>query len=469
MPYLFITSLGSETNGLLSSIGQLFVYLGLLEAGVGTATLQALFKPVAADDKDGISAILAATNRYYIKTGIYYTVAIVLLALAYPFFVDSALSAFTIRAVILMQGAGQIVCYFTQAKYTLLLQAEGKNYLLSYLMIAGALFRNAGKIAAIALGYGVISVQFIHFTALCANAFIIVTYIHRNYPWIDLSIKPNYEAIEQKNSVLVQSIVWIIFNHTDVLVLTLFTRDLTLVSVYSVYLLVFETIQNVTNEVRASYHYKLGHYSQQSKEELSAFFSRYSLIISAFMCFCFGATYYLSAPFVRLYTARATDANYMVPWLPELFFSYKVLYGIRALFRQPIEASGHFKSTERITITEAVINLVVSIVLVFYFNIYGVLIGTIVALIYSTVAYIRYVSRNIMTGWYRKILVLFLPDIVLVIGTMVVCQFYPIIANNFLQLITKMILPTTALAAFFGLVVMIQINIERRLKTKPQR
>ena len=54
LPKLFIVSFGSEVNGLLSSVTQAFVYVNLLEAGVGTATLQALYGPIARKDQHGI-------------------------------------------------------------------------------------------------------------------------------------------------------------------------------------------------------------------------------------------------------------------------------------------------------------------------------------------------------------------------------------------------------------------------------
>ena len=42
LPRLVLINLGSESNGLLNSVNQIFAYFALLEAGVGTATLQAL-------------------------------------------------------------------------------------------------------------------------------------------------------------------------------------------------------------------------------------------------------------------------------------------------------------------------------------------------------------------------------------------------------------------------------------------
>ncbi len=72
IPRLFLTSFGSEMNGFLNSISQIFSYFALLESGVGVASLQALYGPVGRDDKKQVSEILAATSKYYDKTGIFY-------------------------------------------------------------------------------------------------------------------------------------------------------------------------------------------------------------------------------------------------------------------------------------------------------------------------------------------------------------------------------------------------------------
>ena len=41
IPRLVLVNLGSESNGLLSSVGNALIYMSLLEEGVGTATIQA--------------------------------------------------------------------------------------------------------------------------------------------------------------------------------------------------------------------------------------------------------------------------------------------------------------------------------------------------------------------------------------------------------------------------------------------
>lgn len=67
VPKLLIEHLGSESNGLMQTINQIFSYFTLIEAGIGTATIQSLYQPITNDDKNEINSILSATNNYYKK------------------------------------------------------------------------------------------------------------------------------------------------------------------------------------------------------------------------------------------------------------------------------------------------------------------------------------------------------------------------------------------------------------------
>ena len=129
IPKLVIVSYGSEVNGLLSSVRQVFVYIALLEAGIGTASLQALYRPVATGNREQTSAIMSATDHYYKKTGTLYGIAVVIFAIVYPLFVSTEIDPLIVVAVILLQGASGVINYFFQGKYTILLRVDGKSYI----------------------------------------------------------------------------------------------------------------------------------------------------------------------------------------------------------------------------------------------------------------------------------------------------------------------------------------------------
>ena len=93
LPRLYLENFGSEVNGVLSTIKQIFTYMCLLEAGVGLATTQALYKPVAENDYKNASEILSATNTYYLKTGIIYSAIVLLFAVIYSFFIPMSIDS----------------------------------------------------------------------------------------------------------------------------------------------------------------------------------------------------------------------------------------------------------------------------------------------------------------------------------------------------------------------------------------
>ena len=59
-------------------------------------------------------------------------------------------------------------------------------------------------------------------------------------------------------------------------------------------------------------------------------------------------------------------------------------------------AAGHYKQTQWSAIIEAVINVVVSVVLVFNLGLIGVAIGTFVAMTYRTIYLVCYLKKNIL-------------------------------------------------------------------------
>ena len=66
------------------------------------------------------------------------------------------------------------------------------------------------------------------------------------------------------------------------------------------------------------------------------------------------------------------------------------------LAEHPVKFAGAFKQTQWRSIIESVINLMVSLIMVQYIGIYGVLVGTIATLLYRTNDVIIYANWNIL-------------------------------------------------------------------------
>ena len=65
IPRLFLLQYGSDTNGLLTTLSQIFSYIALLEAGISQATLVQLYKPLKNKDTEQISEVMSISRSYY--------------------------------------------------------------------------------------------------------------------------------------------------------------------------------------------------------------------------------------------------------------------------------------------------------------------------------------------------------------------------------------------------------------------
>lgn len=409
IPRLYLTTYGSEVNGLLNSIGQVFTYLTLLEAGVGTATLTSLYKPVAENDKTSISEIMAATHKFYRKTGTIYFVAILALSLLYPLIVKCELPLWEIALIIILNGLPGVVSYFFQGKYNILLQAEGKSYIITNLTTIVTFCINISKVILMLIGFDVIAIQISYFVFSIAKTVYIMIYIKKYYKWLNLEAKPNFEAISQKDSVLVMELCDMVFRHTDIIILTLFC-DLKVVSVYVIYNSLLSTISTFMDAFSQGFSFALGQKFNTNRKLYIKLHDVYETYRMTLVFSLNAIAYIFIIPFIKLYTLGVTDIEYIDKYLPVLFISSFLLTNGRANSASVINYAKHFKQTRWRCVLEATINITVSIILVNLIGIYGVLIGTIAALLYRANDMIIYANKKILnrTPWitYKRWLIL---------------------------------------------------------------
>ncbi|NLP21320.1 MAG: sugar isomerase [Erysipelotrichaceae bacterium] len=395
IPRLIIINYGSEMNGLLSSVIQIYACLALLEAGVGTATLQALYKPLASNDKKEINAILSATSNYYNKIGKLYLIIVVLFSIIYPILFAKNIDFIQAFLIILFTGLSSVINFFFHGKYVLLLRSDGKSYILSALNTTINILSSITKVILISNNYSVVEVQ-ISFFIINLLQLIYITYIiKKDYSWIDLKEKPNYKAISQKNSVLVHEITAIIFNNTDMVLITVFL-GLEAVSIYAVYNYFFRAVYQMIMVFSSSTDFALGRIFNIDKKKFIEFYEVVENYILMISFLAYTILFVFIMPLIKIYTKDFTDVNYINYNLPLYFITMELLTLIRKPPNTVISSAGHFKETRMKSVIESTINIVLSIILINVMGIEGVLVGTIVALFYRTNDIIIYANTKIM-------------------------------------------------------------------------
>ena len=447
IPRLVLINLGSESNGLLSSIGNVLTYMSLLEAGVGTATLQALYKPCATNDHDSANSIMAATDYFYRRTGTIYLSTVLAITVVYTFAVKAELPRHVVFVVVLLSGLTGVISYFFQGKFKIFLSAEGKSYVNTNIVTAVHIAASIAKALLLYTGFGVVAVQISGFIFNLIQMLFYIIYMKRHYPWLNVKVKPDFDAISQRNAVLVHQVSGLIFSNTDVLLLTAFV-GLKEVSVYSMYAMIFGMVKALAVVLYESYTYALGQSYNTNKSRFLRMFDAYEVLtmMITFSLYCICRI--MMNPFLTLYTAGVNDIRYVDTYLPWLFAVFYLLHNGRTSSGTVINIAQQFEETKWRSILESIINVTVSIICVNKFGIYGVLMGTIVALLYRTNDMIIFASHILERScwvtykrWFLNIAVFFSLSFAI--------DRFSIPAGNYIQLLLSAIVVSVVVIAAF--------------------
>ena len=396
IPRLFILNYGSEVNGLQSSIAYIYTYIALLESGIGTATIQALFGALGRSNKAEVNSILAATNLQYKRVAKAYFACMLAFAVVYPLTVSTTIDPLIISGVIVLSGISSLISFWTYGKFVLLLQSDGCSYIVSSVGLVHYILNNIIKITLIMLGASFIYVYVgSAFVSLVTFGFYRI-YQRKKYSWVDYLVEPKMETISQSKNVLVHQVASIVCNSTDVLVLTYFVRNLKLVSIYNVYIMIFDAVKSLILNVFSSVNFIMGQTYHKDIVLYRKYHHIYEVMDIAVSFTMYSIAYIMMTPFLEVYTKGISDISYIDKYLPLLFAMTKLLTSAREPASQLINYAGHFKKTQNRAIIETIINVIVSIVASYFLGIYGVLLGTIVALGYRTIDMYLYTSRRFL-------------------------------------------------------------------------
>ena len=136
--------------------------------------------------------------------------------------------------------------------------------------------------------------------------------------------------------------------------------------------------------------------------------------------------------------------------LPLLFAIINLMSGVRAVAARLITVSGHAEKTQYRSILETGINLLASIILVNWIGIYGVLLGTIIALLYRMNDIIIYANKVILerNPWheYKRLLL----NGAIFAAIIVIEPKLRLSASNYVELFVLAALVSAAVAMIYG-------------------
>ena len=394
IPKLILSTFGSNVNGLVSSLTQFLSYISLVEGGISGVIMATLYKPLVEKDSKKLSSILKTTRNFYKKISIIFIAYTLILATVYPLIFDTGFNYIYVFSLTLILSIALMVQYMFSLTLRSLLNADKKIYIVSI---------TQSIILLLGIALAIITVKIypnIHILKLLTGILFIlqpITYKHfaNKYYKIDKNAKEDKSLLKSRWDGFAINVAAFIHNGTDVTILTIFT-NLATVSVYSVYALVSTGLKTIINALVSSLNPTIGHaYARKDWKELNQKMDLYEYIVFILVSFTFSLATLLIVPFVMIYTNGINDADYYQPIFAILILISEALYLVKFPHLNLAYSANKFKEISPSGFIEAGINIVLSLILVPFFGLIGVAIGTIIAMTYRMVYHVWFTTKLI--------------------------------------------------------------------------
>lgn len=444
IPRILMSIYGSEINGFIVSVTQFISYFVLVEAGISGASIYALYKPLADNNITVINGIISAAKKFYQTSGYIFLTLVCLLAVLYPLFAKTLqLSFWQISLVVFALGTKGVLDFFTLSKYRVLLTASQKSYIIASAQIVYLLLNILIVWWLAKLGYSIVVVQVAVVFSVFARSWILYYYTKKHFPYVDYKSKPDKESIKERWNVLYLQLLGSAQSALPIILATIFT-SLVEVSVFSVYNLVINGIRGILDIFVSGLAASFGDVIARKQikilqESTQQFEQAYYILITII----YSTALLLILPFIKLYTANITDADYILPWFGLICVVDSLFYNLKTPQGMLVISAGMYRQTRWQSTTQALIAALGGLLGAYFWGLYGIMGGLILSNIYRDIDLLFFIPKHLTKLSYlrtlrHQIIVLFTFAL-----TTCIWYFYPITVNGIFDWIFKACLITT--------------------------
>ncbi len=400
IPRIIIPTYGSSINGVVASITQFISYMTLLEAGVGSVFRASLYKPLYNGDMQRVSGIINEQKRFYRKLGFIFIVYTAVLCFIYPLIIDTGLDRKYTTTLILILSIGTFIEYFISLPYQSLIVADQMIRLVNISSSIVIICNIIATVILAKLSASIIVIKTVTAVIAILKPVVYVTYTKRHYK-LDGNAEPEHSTLSQRWNGMVHHFAYYVHRNTDILLLSVFVGT-TSVSIYGVYLAIVSGIEKVINSIAASLNASIGNVlASGDKKTIDKAVDCFELVQVMIATILYTITAIMLMPFIKLYTAKMTDANYMQAAFGYILIIAEAFYCFRCVYSSISTNGNKFKETQMGAILESALNLGVSLVLILTLSdesskLIAIAIGTFVGMLARLIYEIRFLSKGLI-------------------------------------------------------------------------
>lgn len=406
---IFIYTLGMKYLGISGLFSNVLSVLSLAELGLGTVLQYSMYKPMAEHDEEKLLALLTLYKKAYRIIAFVIAAAGLLLIPFLPRLIKGDYPENEILIYYLLYLFNTVASYFVVYKQSLL-TADQKMYVASIYQAVIDVFKSVLQVILLFVFHNFLLYLLTDISATILRNILLVIKINRMYPF--LRRKENYQLAAEEKKPIIRN-VFAMFHHqvgsrvltsTDNIVVSS-SLGLLIEGIYDNHVLVVNTASTFLNYFYNVLTSEVGNIvATESREKVyrsycCIYFASFWLY--SFCCVCFAV---LLEPLMVLWVG---GENALGGWVPILLAVQFFIIGIR---KTPLifkEVMGLMWQDRLKPLVEAGINLVISLYLVHRIGVQGVIIGTIVSMISTSLWVEPYVLfkngfKRPMTDFWKK-------------------------------------------------------------------
>ncbi|MBE5956002.1 MAG: hypothetical protein E7253_06075 [Lachnospiraceae bacterium] len=370
---LFVQVLGQEVQGMYQLFTQIMFYIAIVDGGLSSAVLHALYRPNTDENKAEMDAILSGAKRIFSFLGIIvYGIAFVV-SFFVPYFIkDCPFDHKYVIITFLLFATSSVISYFF-VPYQCLLEVKEHRYIYNSVYQIGQVMQSILEITMLLAGVDFFVILMMHSVIKLAVYSTVAIIAKKKFPEYNFRNKEkNYNFKHQVKHLMFHKINGLVGSNIDVLIVTRFL-GLTATNVYSTYNYIINMMKQIIEKVYSSTLAILGNILSKDKTQAYYLFRELnSLMFFVATAVCVPLVLAID-PFIEIWYEKmiATDTLIAYAFCGVLFLAI-----VKIAITVFVNAAGLFEQTKKCAMTDTVVNLTLSLILVQIFGVSGVIFAT---------------------------------------------------------------------------------------------
>ena len=378
---IFIRILGAEYLGINGLFTNIISMLGIVELGIGSAIIYNLYKPIVNKDKEVIKSLMSFYKKAYNIIAIVVLVIGLLITPFLNFFVSDVTVNINIYFVYILFVIDIFASYLLSYKRSIL-YADQKNYIVNIIHMSYLVILNILQLLFLYITHDYYLYLVIKIIMRVLENVVITLIVNKMYSYLNGgNIKPLSKDVKQD----IQKKVKALFFHkigsfvvlsTDNIIISKFLGIVT-VGLYSNYYMIINAVTVIFGQAIMALTPSVGNLliEENTNKNYDVFkkvrFLNFWITVFSSVCLLV-----IMQSFIKIWVGEKYLLSVIVLIVLVINFYQNLMRYSYSTFK---EAAGIFHEDRFVPIIESVINIVASIILLKFFGLAGVFMGTIIS------------------------------------------------------------------------------------------